>query len=370
MAKEIRKYLKTDVYTEAKARIGQMIDLFDNVLVAFSGGKDSLVCLNLVEEVYHERGIKDKIKVFFRDEELIPNNVISFVQDIYKSGRFDFSYYCIPLKSNKSILDKNTEYIQWDPERNHIRNKPDFAITSDTIYDQYTSDSFIANRYKGSKIIITGIRTQESFMRLRSVLIKKTMPHIVKTNTPGIAMGRPIYDWSEKDIFKYLYEKKIDYCPIYDDELYNGEELRVSTPLHSESSKRIYNIKTRDPLFWDQLSQLFPEIDIQARYYTQIDKNSIFNKYKPGEDGMIDYINENVSDELKPKAFEIVNNALVLRKNAIGRNPSNYGGYPYLHIFKTIVSGVKRSVTIKKEPSKSDIEYEKRVAEYKRSKFN
>lgn len=59
-------YTGNDVLTEAKKRIEHIIDTFDNVLVAFSGGKDSWVLLNLVEEVYRELGITEKLKVFFR----------------------------------------------------------------------------------------------------------------------------------------------------------------------------------------------------------------------------------------------------------------------------------------------------------------
>ena len=71
----LRGYQDTDVLTAAKARIHHIYDIFDSVAVCFSGGKDSLVCLELTWEVAQERGLKH-VDVVFRDEELIPDEVI------------------------------------------------------------------------------------------------------------------------------------------------------------------------------------------------------------------------------------------------------------------------------------------------------
>ena len=104
-----KKYIDSDVYTEAKKRIKHIINAFDDIIVCFSGGKDSLCVLSLVDEVYAELGIKEKVKVCFRDEELIPDDVIDFVKSKAESGKYDFRYYAIPLKSTKFILGKTYE---------------------------------------------------------------------------------------------------------------------------------------------------------------------------------------------------------------------------------------------------------------------
>ncbi|NBW22265.1 MAG: peptidase S14, partial [Caulobacteraceae bacterium] len=243
MSKVLKKYININVLDAAKDRIKHLIYKFDTIIVSFSGGKDSLVVLNLVQEVYNDLGIKDKLKVIFKDEELIPDDVINFVQDIFLSNIYDFTYYCIQLKSEKFILGKKIPYIQWDSKRNHIRKIPKYAITDwDNIYDQYSADLFVTKKYKGKKVLITGIRADESLIRLRSVVNKKNDSYYSSTNTQGVMIGKPIYDWSEKDIFKYLYDNKINYAKIYDAQLFNNENLRVSTPLHAESSKKIYKI--------------------------------------------------------------------------------------------------------------------------------
>lgn len=365
MPKEIRKYLDKDVLTMAKERIKNLIFLFDTLVVAFSGGKDSLVTLFLVQEVYDELGIKEKVKVLFRDEEVIPDDVIHFIQKIYESGKFDFKYYCIQLKSEKFIMGNKEPYVQWDENRKWIREKPEYAISDSTkVYDQYTADAFVTKDFKGKKCIVTGIRADESLIRLKSIVNKKNDSYYASTNTDGVMIGKPIYDWSEKDIFKYLYERKIEYCQIYDAQLFNEESLRVSTPLHAESSKRIFKIKTRYPVFWNQLVEIYPEIEIQARYYGEMSKGNIYKNYPLGVEGIRRFIEDNIDEAFKDVAFQRLNSALGIRKNKMLQGQTeNYGGYPILYIFKQFINGnYKRVLQPKKTPTKDEIEYEKRIA--------
>jgi hypothetical protein len=86
-----KQLMDINVYEAAKQRINHILDIFDNVAVSFSGGKDSLVVLSLVEEVYAERGMDEKVKVVFRDEELIKDvafaNYPRTIQGVYAYAR-------------------------------------------------------------------------------------------------------------------------------------------------------------------------------------------------------------------------------------------------------------------------------------------
>ena len=301
MKKELKEYLDIDVYTMAKRRIEHVINSFDTVLVAFSGGKDSLCALKLVEEVYHDLGIKEKVKVFFRDEELIPDHVLDFVQGIYESGQYDFRYYAIPLRAQKFILGNNMDYVQFDPNREWLREPPPYAIRliegDRRIFSQYEADEFICKDEKGRVAIINGIRADESLIRLRACLNKKNENYINATHNKRIKFVKPIYDWSEKDVFLYFFQKNIKYCEIYDNELFNGEQLRVSTPLHAESSKRFNKIRTRDPKFYQQLVNMFPEMLVQERYWNEYDRKQDFGNYPHTYNGLRQYI----ADTIKTK---------------------------------------------------------------------
>lgn len=256
-----KKYIDSDVYTEAKKRIRHVINSFDTILVAFSGGKDSLCTMELVDEVYKEMGITEKVKVFFRDEELIPDDVIDFVKAHAESGRWDFRYYAIPLKSSKFILGNTYDYVQWDKDRQWLRQPPEYAIRlkdgDNRVFSQYDADEFICSNEKGRVAIITGIRADESLARLQSCCVKRNENYINGTTSKRIKLVKPIYDWTERDLFVYFFQHKIKYCEIYDNQMWNGQQLRVATPLHAECSKRFDKLRTLYPKFYQQLVDIF-----------------------------------------------------------------------------------------------------------------
>lgn len=95
---KIRQYLDEDVLTAARARLRHVYETFDSVAVAFSGGKDSLAVLHLAYQFQAERDL-GPVNVVFRDEELIPDEVIDFV-DTYRQQRWvNMLWFCVPLKS-------------------------------------------------------------------------------------------------------------------------------------------------------------------------------------------------------------------------------------------------------------------------------
>jgi predicted phosphoadenosine phosphosulfate sulfurtransferase len=357
------KYLGVDVLTAAKRRIEHVIDTFDSIAVCFSGGKDSLVVLHLVEEVYRERGIKERINVIFRDEELIPDDVIDFVLWHTRQPQYKFYYYAIPLKSNKFILGVSYDYVQWDEGREWIRNKPDIAIKDcgGRVMSQYDMDSFAAQNFKGKIAFVTGIRADESLVRFRAIVNKKQESFIAATEASNVHMIRPIYDWTQADVFRYFYDRKIKYCPIYDIQMLNGEALRVSTPLHAERSKRFGKIKTRYPVFYQQLVDLFPEMLTQERYWNELDRYGVIDRYEHSWGGILAYIKDNLEEHQAALAKDRVYCAKHIRETHLsaGRGLGNFGGYPIRYVFRQIVNGgYKRIIQPCKNPTKEDIAYE------------
>lgn len=369
-AKKQVRYLDVDVLTEAKNRIRHVMNCFDKIYVAFSGGKDSLVVLRLVEEVYKECGMTTPVDVIFRDEELIPDPVIDFVQWHYhQRHRFNLRYYAVPLANQRFILGALRPYIQWDIKRRWVRPKPDYAIASwgkkwdENPGIQHDVDRLTFQGEKGKIALLNGVRADESLTRYRSCVNKRNENYINATESKNVKFVKPIFDWSQKDVFKYFYDRKIRYCPIYDMQMWAKVNLRVATPLHAKAFKTLSKMRTMYPIFYQQMLNIWPDIDTHARYWGNVDRLGVIAKYPASWAGIEQYIVDNMPEENQAFAAEILRSRRVIRENQIHSNPENFGGYPALHIFRSIVVGDYLKGIQPKSPqsvTREEREYEKK----------
>lgn len=364
--KKTVRYIDRNVYEEAKLRIRHIVDTFDDIYVSFSGGKDSLVTLLLLREVLRDMGIDKKINVVFRDEELIPDDVIDFLTEIYRSGEYNFYWFAVQMKSHKFILGKSIDYLQWDEKREWVREKPEWAIEAPgKVFDQYTMDKFVADYVgaKGKVAFMTGIRADESITRFNSCVNKINENYINQSPTAkNVKLVKPIYDWSEKDIFKYLHDNGHRYCPVYDKQVWNSEGLRVATPVHAENAKKFDKLRTLAPRLYQQVVQIMPEMMIQERYWKEYDRYGIIERYPHSWAGIAKYIRDNIPDAAQRQlASKRVRECITIRQNKLkkGEGLHNMGGYPILYVFRTIVNGqYKRAIQPLNKAGKIHFEFE------------
>lgn len=377
-------FLDTDVLEEAKARIRYVYANWDHVWLSFSGGKDSLCVLWLMREVLDDLGMQDtKVKAFFRDEEVIPADVIAFVRGFIENpalaARFDLRYFAVPMRSHIFMMGEHWPYIQWDEARKDrwMRAKPDYAITrlhpDNAPLDQHEMNGLTCKvlGLSGKIAILNGLRADESLTRFRSCVSKAGRYNWV-VGSPGkgeknIAFCKPIFDWATSDLFKFFDERGITYASIYDTQMYSGESLRVATPLHDRAYQTLVKMRVSDPVFYDQILDIWPEVSTHERYYGQIDRYGIIDRYPKSWEGIVQYIeDEIVTPANKEKALSVVRNCRTMKEKnrRLGRYAAERNGvcfgFPLLHVFQGIVSGgYMKDISSEPFPSPSMIEYER-----------
>lgn len=265
-----KKYLSIDVLTAARQRFDRIMDEFDGAVVSFSGGKDSLVCLHLLKEAHERHGRPFPVRAMFFDEELLPDSVVNFVDGYRHEPWLELLWFAYPFTSNKYRLGRTEVYIQWDADRPHVRPMPRWAIRPPAgqrgPFSQYDMHGELARRYPGRIACVVGIRADESFNRFCSVAGRGVDNWMSPSHCPAVVVCKPIYDWSESDVFKFLGERNIAPCPLYDAQLYDRTPLRVSTPLHTGSARRLSAWRRLDPDFHQRVTAVFPEMLAQDRY--------------------------------------------------------------------------------------------------------
>jgi predicted phosphoadenosine phosphosulfate sulfurtransferase len=259
-----KQYGATNVYEAALERIRYCYKRFDNVVVSFSGGKDSTAVLNLTIEVAREIG-RLPVHTIFVDEEAIHPTTVEYVERVRHNPDVRLDWYCLPVKHRNACSNEQPFWYCWNPDERElwVREMPLCGISH---HEQFRfGDSFqdwmprMFPTSVGSVCVLTGIRTQESLRRFRVIATKKNDAFLTTKAEHGNSYRAfPIYDWSSEDVWKLVEEKGYDYNHTYD--IFNKTKLynklltqRVCPPYGEEPLRGLWVYAECFPDMWHKM---------------------------------------------------------------------------------------------------------------------
>ncbi|OUV76661.1 MAG: hypothetical protein CBC83_00140 [Flavobacteriales bacterium TMED123] len=289
-----KKYIDQNVYEKALERIEYLYEVFDDVVVSFSGGKDSTAMLLCAIEVAEKIG-RLPVKAVFYDEEAIHPPTIEYVERVRNDPKVDLEWYCIPIKHRNACSNKEPYWYCWDPDKKDIwvRDLPDDCITEHERFQYGMSmQEFGTEHFKNTScVVLQGIRTEESLRRYRAVANKKQENFITKP-AKGVVFAYPIYDWSSGDVWKIVSVKNADYNKTYD--IFNrtdwhGHYLtqRVCPPYGEEPLRGLWVYAECFPEMWQKMIHRVAGATTAARY----GNTELYSQgYKPDQTSWRDHV--------------------------------------------------------------------------------
>jgi predicted phosphoadenosine phosphosulfate sulfurtransferase len=285
-----KKIVDQSVIDLARERVSYAFDLFEHIRVAFSGGKDSTVCLNLAFDEARKRN-RLPLDVVFFDEEAIPLQTVEYVRRVSQDKNIDLRWFCVPIKHANACSKASPYWYPWAPEDKDlwVRELPPEGITELKGYDY----SKVENRRSIPELeslledpqlvvgSIMGIRAQESLMRYRAVTKRTEENYIVKyaggtwQSDSGVDfIGSiwkvyPIYDWSTEDVWTAPKKFGWDYNRAYDVMEKAGLshfQQRCAPPFGQEPMRGLWTFAVCFPEIWHKMYKRVPGAATGARY--------------------------------------------------------------------------------------------------------
>lgn len=265
-----------NVYEAAISRFKIIFNDFDNILVAFSCGKDSGVMLNLAYEYAKENNMLHKLSMYYEDYEAGYKFTDEYAERTFNDLNIEKKYWlCLPISAACSVSMYEPRWIPWDKDKKDIWVKPmpnsKYVINEDNCpykfvkgtkgFDARIQFSKWFSKTNGKTAVLIGIRQDESLTR-RSIFTSKHRRYmhkglnyskIVDDNTYNFY---PIYDFKTEDIWICNYKFGFDYNKIYDLYYQAGltiDQMRVASPFHQCGQNDLKLYKVIDPYNWGKM---------------------------------------------------------------------------------------------------------------------
>ena len=281
-----------NVYEAAQSRMDLIFHDFDEVVVSFSGGKDSTCILNVALDAA-ERHDALPLRVVFFDEEAIAPDTEEYVRRVAADPRVQLEWYCVPVRHRNGASMDDGFWFPWAPEKSDLwcRDLPPEAITDiegvDWSIDNRPSIPdlmpFVTDPHSGRTAMLLGIRADESLVRRKAVSVasRRYAWQIKPDNkTPWMTKCYPVYDWTTKDVWTAPRLLGWDYNTFYDVLEMAGvghAQQRCAPPFGDEPLRDLHVWQETYPELWDKMCVRVPGAQAAARYAN----TSLYGTFSP-----------------------------------------------------------------------------------------
>lgn len=266
-----------NVLEATNKRLEIIFNDFDNVLVAFSCGKDSGVMLSLTYEYAKKNNLLHKLSFYYEDYEAGYRYTDEYAERVFANLNDVKSRYwlCLPISAACSVSMYEPRWIPWDKDKKDIWVRPmpkfDYVINEDNCPFPFAKGTkgfdtrlFFAEWFSsqnGSTAVLIGIRADESLTR-RGIFTSQHRKHMhkglvySKTINKDTCNFYPIYDWNTEDIWIANNKFGFDYNKIYDLYYQAGltiDQMRVASPFHQCGQDSLKLYKVIDPNNWGKM---------------------------------------------------------------------------------------------------------------------
>ncbi len=265
----MKRFLEIDVFTAARRRIEELFDNFERVYVAFSGGKDSGVAVQLALEIAREKE-RLPLDVMCIDMEAQYKHTVDFVKRVMTRPDVRPHWVCLPLHLRNAVSQIQPHWLCWDPDARDlwVRDFPKGSgvITDENHFSWFRRGMefeefvplFAEEMAEGrSCACIVAIRSDESLNRFRTIASTTKRRWNDRSWTTVLESGAvnayPIYDWRTEDVWTAYGKKGWDYNRIYDLMHLAGvglHQMRLCQPYGDDQRKGLWLFKILEPETW------------------------------------------------------------------------------------------------------------------------